>query len=187
MRKISYVNVLFSIINLVFLLLILIAYATQFAGIQLIAIQRIYWSLDTLLIFPRILFLSFFLVAGAAILFLYRTKPILGKSFKFGILAIIIGLILGLSIFCGYSCCDTPVTFLLGFPLSWLRGISEAQNRLSSSIPQYLFLNIFTINWYVDIVCLFIDILFWYNIGIICFCILKGKKITLLSSKQDIL
>ena len=60
---------------------------------------------------------------------------------------------------------------ILVFLLSWLRGISMAQHYLPVPMMQYLTQNISTIDWYVDFFSFFMDILFWYSVGIIAYVI----------------
>jgi hypothetical protein len=170
-------NIFFSIISVFMVFIVILAYSTQSAGIQLIAIQKIYWSLDTSWAITRIIAMVLITVVGIIILF--RSKSILKLSMKICLLMVLIGLILGLSIIYGYSCCDMPVSFLMGFPLSWLRGVSDVQNHLSSPVFQYLSRNIFNIKWSVDYFCFIVDIIFWYNAGIIVYLIINRSKITL--------
>ena len=182
MLKKYFGTMLILLLNIFSILIIVIAYITQQAGIQIVVIQKIYWSLDTSWAMIRTVVMLLILIGGSIILYLFRKKAILKRSLQWGLLMIIVGLIFGLSVFYGASCCDLPVSFLMGFPFSWLRGISDAQNRLPSPVLKYLYNNIGLIKWYLDYFCLFIDVLFWYNVGIVGYVIFNRKEVSLLPS-----
>jgi hypothetical protein len=179
MLKKYFGTMLILLLNIFSILLIVLTYITQKAGIQLVAVQKIYWSLDTSWVMIRTVVMLLFLIGGSIVLYLCRKNAIMSRSFQWGLLMIIVGLVLGLSVFYGASCCDLPVSFLIGFPFSWLRGISDAQNRLPTPILQYLINNIGSIKWHLDYFCLFVDLLFWYNVGIVGYVVLKRKTVLL--------
>ena len=153
--------------------ILLVIFLTQSAGIQVTLIQSIYWSIDKSWLMVRIATQLLASLVGVAVLIFLRGQIVSAKSIQYGIYFSFIGLILGLIVFYGYSCCYTPVLFLLGFPFSWLRGLSNANNRLAVPITSYLLQNISSIKWYPDMFSLVSDLLFWYAIGVIYFLFAK--------------
>lgn len=177
-------RILLSIASILAALLVLLAYITQSVGIQIIFIQPVYWILDRNWGAIRTSFLLLVSFGGCAILLLdSRTRKWNRQedgsqeanlrhwaAMRFGIFGL--GLIAGLLVFYGHSCCDNPVSIYMGFPLSWLRGTTPAQHYLPIPLVPYLLQNLAQIQWYLDGFSLMVDSLFWLNVGV-CFSILK--------------
>jgi hypothetical protein len=143
--------------------MVLIIPLTEMKNIQVPALQPLYFALDKSWLLFRSLFFLIISIFGFLCLFrTHRSTQTIGTirylSFMF------IGLIVSLAVFYGYSCCDSPVVFYMGFPFSWLRGITPAQHYLSLPAFEYLTANVLHIDWEIKLVSLVLDILFLYNI-----------------------
>lgn len=143
--------------------------------------QGLYSSLDMRWLPIRVLL---FLLSPLVVIFILVRNPRQPIVMRWGRHALIsaTGAVFGLIVFYGYSCCDSPVGLYLGFPFSWLRGITSAQHYLPLPTFQYLVSNIFQIQWSIDAFSLIADILFWFSISL-ALVSLRSKKI-LMTPKQ---
>jgi len=167
--KFHWLNFLLSIISLVFAFIILIIPITKTYNAQVIFLQSLYSNLDKSWLFLRSLVFFLFSIAGISVV--ARNAQILKikRLLRYFIVFCVLGLPIGLVIFYGYSCCDSPVVFFMGFPFSWLRGITPAQHYLPLPAYHYLIVNLSQIDWGVEVISLIADIFFWYNISLLVF------------------
>lgn len=171
----SRMNHIVSIICLGLALLILVIPITEMHNIQITVLLVLYFALDKSYLLIRALF--FFLASIIVCIMVFRSpETFIGeKKLKRFVTTIVIGLLVGLIIFYGASCCDTPVIFFMGFPFSWLRGVAPVFHYLPEPPLHYLLSNIFGIHWYVDAYSLIIDVLFWSNFYLLAFAFNKVK------------
>lgn len=187
MSKYFWFNVSTYVLIFASVMILAIISLTQSAGMQLTVIQSMYWSIDKSWLMIRIAAQLFAALAGFIILIFFRRRIASNKSLRYGMGFSVFGLVIGLVVFYGYSCCNTPILFLFGFPFSWLRGLSSQFYQLPIPIASYLFLNITKIKWYLDIFSLLLDFLFWYSIGILYFLIAERSNLLELRGKGEIL
>jgi hypothetical protein len=185
MSKYFWFNVSIFIFIFASALILVIVSLTKSAGVQLIVIQSIYWPIDKSWLMIRIAAQLFAALAGFIILIFFRGRIASNKSLLYGMSFSVIGLAIGLVVFYGYSCCDTPISFLLGFPFSWLRGLSSIYYQLHIPVTSYILRNITQIKWYLDIFSLLLDLLFWYSIGILYFLIAERSDYLQLRGQGD--
>jgi len=165
--KSRWVPIAVSIVSLGIALVISIVALTGRNNMQIILLQPYYASLDKSGLLVRAL--VFVLASTAGIILLSRTTIKLELPGTLRIFAVITaaGLIAGLGVFYGFSCCDTPVVFWMGFPFSWLRGITPAQHYLLLPVFQYLLTHLPQIHWNVDAFSLIASALFWYDVALL--------------------
>jgi len=130
-------------------------------------LQPLYSILDKSWLLFRSLVFFIFSLAGIVVLSRNAQNLKFNGIPRYGVVIILLGLISGLAIFYGFSCCDSPVVFFMGFPFSWLRGITQAQHYLPLPSVQYLMMNFFQIAWDIDAFSLVTNILFWYNVSLL--------------------
>ncbi len=165
--KLRWINFIVSIISLGLAFLILIVPITETSGAQVIVLQPLYSILDkSWLLFRSLVFFAF---STAGTISLARNAQTLkiNRTLRYFVVIIVLGLIASLVIFYGFSCCDSPVVFFMGFPFSWLRGITQAQHYLPLPAFQYLVMNFLHIDWDIDVISLIANIFFWYNVTLL--------------------
>jgi hypothetical protein len=167
-----------SLIGLLLALIGMLVYFTQAMGVQIIIFQSLYWNLDRVGGIGRII--VYFLVAFAAsmyAIFHYRelSDKLNTRWLGYMILFSVAGLLLGLVVFYANVCCDSPVIFHFGFPLSWIYGITSSWHSLPSSTNSYLIRNFSNFKWNMDPRNLFENLIFWFNVSFLFFAIRKPK------------
>lgn len=181
MSNFRWINSILSIVCLGLAILVLIIPLTEMSNIQVPALKPLYSTLDKSWLLVRSLF--FLIVSITGFLWLFRSRRSTKAIGTIRYLSFtIIGSIVSLAVFYGYSCCDSPVVFYMGFPFSWLRGITPAQHYLPLPAFEYLTANVLHIDWEIKLVGLVLDILFWYNI-ILLMTVLKQQGL-LFTQKQ---
>jgi hypothetical protein len=183
MSKLRRVNFIVPIISLGVAFVILIIPITETSGAQVIMLQPLYSILDKSWLLFRSLIFFVFSIAG--IIVLSRNAQILkiiNGTLRYFLVIIVLGLTTSLLFFYGFSCCDSPVVFFMGFPFSWLRGITQTQHYLPLPAFQYLITNFFQIDWAIDSFSLITDILFWYTVSLLV--ILLKQRSLLIPQKQ---
>ena len=165
--KLRWFNFLVSIISLGLAFLILIIPITETNGAQVILLQPLYSILDKSWLLFRSLVFCVFSIAGISVLARNAQTLKLNRTLRYFVVIIVLGLIISLVIFYGFSCCDSPVVFFMGFPFSWLRGITQAQHYLPLPAFQYLIMNFSQIDWDIDVISLIANIFFWYNVSLL--------------------
>lgn len=167
MSKLWWINFIVSIISLGLAFLILIIPITERNGIQVIILQPLYSILDKSWLLFRSLVFFLFSIAGIIVLSRNAQTLKINRTLRYFVAIIVLGLIASLIIFYGFSCCDSPVVFFMGFPFSWLRGITQAQHYLPLPAFQYLIMNFLQIDWDIDAFSFITNILFWYDISLL--------------------
>ncbi len=141
-----WINFFLTIICLGLAVLVLIIPLTEMKNIQVVALQPLTFALEKSWMLVRSLI--FLLISGVGFLGMVRihrsTKAI--DPIRYVVFTVI-SLIVTLAVFYGYSCCDSPVVFYMGFPFSWLRGITPAQHYLPLPSFEYLTANVLHIDW----------------------------------------
>jgi hypothetical protein len=169
MRKILSILVLLSIISLLIALLIILLYLTQAANIQVIPLQRLYWSLDKAWGWGRAIANLLIAVAAISMSVFILKRAIIRLEIR-AILTILIvtfgGLLFGSVINYTYACCEMPVMHYFGFPFSWWRGIAGSSN-IQSPIIVSLLQNSDQFQPRILLWGLITDLLFWLNIGLL--------------------
>jgi hypothetical protein len=122
----------------------------------------LYPSLDTMWALPR--WLAFLIVILLCVWRVFRFPEQRKLNWIGAPAFVLLGLLVSLVVVYGESCCDTPVNILAGFPLSWLHGITQAQNRLPAPLMDDLPGHLGTIHWYLDGWGLLADILVWFSL-----------------------
>ncbi len=167
MSKLHWINFIVSIISLGLAFVIMIISLTETSGIQIIMLQPLYSILDRSLLLFRSLVFFIFSLAGIIVLSRNAQNLKFNGIPRYFVVIILLGLITSLAIFYGISCCDSPVVFFMGFPFSWLRGITQAQHYLPLPAFQYLIMNFVQIDWNIDAFSLVTNMLFWYNVSLL--------------------
>jgi len=161
------INFIASMISLGLACLILIIPITEINGIQVIILQPLYHILDKSWLLFRSLVFFVFSIVGIVVLSRNAQTWKINRALKYFVAVMALGLIASLIVFYGFSCCESPVIFYMGFPFSWLRGITHAQYYLPLPAFQYLIMNFLHIDWYIDTFSLVTNILFWYDISLL--------------------
>lgn len=167
MSRFRWFNFVAPILSLGLAFVILITSLTEINNVQVVMLQPLYSILDkSWLLFRSMVF---FLFSIAAIIVLSRSAQALriNDSIRYFVIIVVLGLLAGLLIFYGFSCCDSPVVFFMGFPFSWLRGITSAQHYLPLPAFQYFMMNFSQFNWDIDVFSFITNILFWYNVSLL--------------------
>lgn len=159
-----------SLIGVLFALLGLLVYFSQAVGIQIINLQSFYWNLDRVWGIERVV--VYFLVAFAASMFaIFRHRELRGRLntrwLNYMILFSVSGLLLGLVVFYASACCDSPIVFYFGFPLSWIHGITSSWHSLPSSTNDYLIKNFSNFKWNMVPWNLIANVIFWFNVSLL--------------------
>lgn len=167
MSKLRWIKFIIPVISLGIACIILIVPITARNGYQIIMLQPLHSILDKSWLLIRSL--VFFLFSIASVIALSRStqKLKINGSLWYFVGIIVLGLLASLIIFYGFSCCDSPVVFFMGFPFSWLRGITQAQHYLPLPAFQYLIMNFLQIDWNIDGFSLVANILFWYDLSLL--------------------
>jgi hypothetical protein len=163
-----------SIASLLLALLILVAYLTQANNIQIIALQRFYWTLNRTWGLTRAtinLLVSLATIGMSA----SPLKRLGVPKVRTCLVMAVCGLIIGLAIYSAETCCDNPVVFYFGFPFSWLRGVTNALHYLPTSSINYLLQHFDEVHWSVQSLGMFVDFLFWINVSSL-FVIVSGLR-----------
>ena len=166
----------------------MLVYLTQAANVQVIAFQGLYWISDRVWGIGRaILYLFVTVVASAiAIIHFRELGSKLNSRWIGGILLFsTCGLLFGLVVHYANACCDSPVIFYFGFPLSWMRGVTSSWHFLPNSGMNYLIQNFADLKWLVIPWNLFANFVFWFNLGFMFFAIKKLKR-NLLAEKRNL-
>lgn len=165
-----YSIVLWSSVSILLALLILVLNLTQASNIQIIPLQRLYWTLDKSGGMGRsITNISVILVASVCAIYSSRKINIIQNIREFGFLLFlsVLGLTLGLAYHYAYACCESPVLIYLGFPFSWLQGVTRSGHQLTSPVFEYLFTQSDQITWKVILWGWIKDVIFWLNVGLL--------------------
>ena len=160
------------LIGLIVALVNMLVHLTQTASVQVVFFQSLYMISDRVWGIGRaVVSLFVAIVASAiAIVFCRELNSKLNSRWVGGILLVsICGLLLGLIVHYAYACCDTPIIYYLGFPVSWLRGVTSSWRSLPTSAISYLIQNLNTMKWHILIWHLLVNVLFWFNVGFILF------------------
>lgn len=120
----------------------------------------------------------YFLVTSAASVFaISRHRELRGRLntrwLSCMILFSVSGLLLGMVVFYASACCDTPIVFNFGFPLSWINGITSSWHSLPSSTNDYLIKNFSNFKWNMVPWNLVANVVFWFNVSFLLFAIRK--------------
>jgi hypothetical protein len=163
-----------SVCSLILALIYTLVFLTQDMNIQIVVLQGLYWSLDRTS--GNVRLISYLLIALANTLLAFGFHQQLKSKMstrwiEYVLLFSISGVILGLLIQYAYVCCDSPVIFYFGFPLSWLRGVTNSWNFLPAAPISYLIQNYSDFKWNITLWNLFVSFSFWFNIGFILFAI----------------
>ena len=162
MRRNFWFNNLIVFLSLFSSLVVLLAWKRS-----LYILQDLSNTLDKSGVGIRVFLLLLVTLGGGFTVFRFPNKANSSQSTKWGIIAVVAGLIIGLLLFYAASCCETLITFNLGFPLSWLHIVTRENYRLPLPELQYLIQNLGNMyQWYIDIISLICDIFFWYCAGI---------------------
>jgi len=174
-----YILVVFLMLMGLFVALVnILVHLTQVANIQVIFFQSLYWISDQVWGLGRAIIILLVATAASAIAIVYYRElnnKLNTKWFGGILLFSIFGLILGLIVHYAYACCDTPIIFYLGFPLSWMRGVTSFWRSLPTSASSYLIHYFRLLSWHLVLWHLFADFLFWFDIGFILFAIRNRK------------
>ncbi|MEN4013809.1 MAG: hypothetical protein ROW48_17365 [Bellilinea sp.] len=167
MSRLGGINFVVPIISLGLAFIMLLIPITETNSAQVIMLQPLYSILDKSWLLFRSL--VFFLFSIAAIIVLSRNAQTLriNGTLRYFVVIGVPGLLASLVIFYGFSCCDSPVVFFMGFPFSWLRGITPAQHYLPLPAFQYLMMNFSQFNWDIEAFSLITNILFWHNVSLL--------------------
>jgi len=167
MRKIYGINILIVILSLLSTFVVLFVLITQLFNFQLYILQDVYNTIDKSGNMIRAILMPLLSLSAGFFIFRSKNKANSSQSIKWGIVAVLIGLIIGLLVFYTLSCCESLVAFNFGFPLSWLRSFSRESYRLPVPEFQYLVQNLGNMyQWYIDIFSLLSDVFFWYCTGV---------------------
>jgi hypothetical protein len=184
MSKYFWINILIFGVTVLLSFIAILAFITQAFNFDLVSIQWLYGVLDRTWGMIRAIIMLLISLGGFLILIYYKRKKVEGKSLTLGLIIAFVGLVLGLLVFYDRSCCDTPIVFYLGFPLSWLRGMTNSTNSLQLPIAPFLFQNLRQIIWYIDTFSLIMDILLGYVVGVIVFIFVKKNNKTIPFQKR---
>lgn len=157
-------NLIITLMSLVIGSVLLIVSITQVRGVQIIFTPFLYSNLDKKWLFLRSIVFAIISIF-AFIVQLQKSEFLdLHKFHRFLGVFFLIGLFASIFVFYGHTCCDSPVVIHIGFPFSWLQGITPAQHRLPMPVGPYLFQNFLHIKWNIDVLGTFLNLLFWYNL-----------------------
>jgi len=167
MRTAFRLNTTIVILNLILSLVSLFLWFTQSYGFRLYILQDLYNSIDKSGIGIRSILLLLIAIGSVFILFRFRKIENISKGMIWGMISVVIGLFIGLVVFYAFSCCESLITFNLGFPLSWLHAVTKESSWLSLPEFQYLIQNLGNMHhWYIDGFSLLADLFFWYIVGL---------------------
>jgi len=114
----------------------------------------------------RGVFLFVMFLGSGIVIYIFNGKVNSRQGIKWALITALVGLIIGLLVFYAQQCCESLVTFYLGFPLIWLVGITKEGYGLSVP-PLYLSQNLTNMyKWIINPVSLFVDVAFWYFVGL---------------------
>lgn len=187
MSKQYFCVAILSVVSLILALIYLLAYMTQTVNVQVVVIQSFYRILDHVAGIGRVIacLLVAFVTAVLAIVFNRELGYQLStRSLGYIFLFTTGGVILGLLVYYAYVCCDSPVIFYFGFPLSWMRGVTNSWNFLPSPSAIYIIQNLSDFRWNLVIWNFFASFLFWFNAGFILFAIQKLRW-SFVTAKKD--
>ena len=168
--------------NLILALIYTLVYFTHRANILIVVFQSLYWSLDRVAGIVRAI--VYLLVASVTTTLAFGFHRHFEKKLNTRWLVYILlfstgGVLLGLLVHYADVCCDSPVIFYFGFPLSWMRGVTNSWNLLPTSPTIYLIQNFGAFKWNLVLWNLFASLLFWFNAGFILFAI-RNLRLSLL-------
>ena len=162
--QMSKINPVITLMSLVIGFVLLIISITQARGVQIIFTPFLYSNLDKNWLFLRSIV---FVIISIFAFIIQLQKPEFLDLHKFhrflGVFFLIV-LVTSIFVFYGNTCCDSPVVIHIGFPFSWLQGITPAQHRLPMPVGPYLFQNFLQTKWNIDVLGTFLNLLFWYNL-----------------------
>jgi len=162
--QMSRINLVISLISLLIGSVLLIVSITQVRGVQIFFTPFLYSNLDKKWLFLRSIV---FVIISLFAFIVQLQKPEfldLHKFHRFFCVFFLIGLVASIFVFYGHTCCDSPVVIHIGFPFSWLQGITPTQHILPMPVGPYLFQNFLHIKWNIDVLGTFLNLLFWYNL-----------------------
>lgn len=178
MPKLYTLVFLLLFIGFIFALLSAFVYLTRAANIQSVIFQNFYWSSDRAVGIGGVLvYLFVTFVSGTIAMILHRKlSSEMNIRWLGGVLLIsLCGLLIGLVIHHVDACCDTPVIYYFGFPLSFVRGVTSSWHSLPYSETIYLVRNFENLRWLLAPWNFIINFVFWFNVGFILFSISKLK------------
>jgi hypothetical protein len=165
--------------GLILALTSLLVHLTQAVNIQVIAFQGLYLISDRVWGIGRAsIYVFVTAIASAIAIIYYRELSSQMNSRRFGgiFLFSICCLFFGVFVHYAKACCDSPVIFYFGFPLSWLRGVTSSWHLLPDSGINYLIQNFNDLNWQVIPWNFFANFVFWLNLGFMFFAVRKLKR-----------
>jgi hypothetical protein len=179
MRKIFWFNLVIVLLSIITSLVTLFVWITQSYNFRLSILHDLYNTLDNSGIGMRAILLFMISLGSGFAIFRFRNYANSSRSGMWGIISAVIGLFISLLVFYAFSCCESPVAFNFGFPLSWLHAISKESNRLPVPEFQYLIQNLgYMVQWHIDVYSLWVDLFFWYCAGFTFYVLIVREPLT---------